>query len=251
MHKWPGKYLNGTATAGAYAGNVRTNFTKVRQNLNPWLFSQKASVPDGYNLDQDITASIKTGDLSAFTTLAGEGSLTADAILAKLSEATLAGVGDLTADLSVISPMEAALSGSGSVSAALEAVSNMAAALSGTGSLSADLSSTLPMEAALSGTGTVASSTNLTGTGRLEADITPFTDLSPEGLAAALLDNNDIETDYSLRETLRLIVSALAGKVSGAGGTTITIRDINDTVDRIVATVDSNGNRSAVTKDVT
>ena len=53
-----------------------------------------------------------------------------------------------------------------------------------------------------------------------------------------------------MRESLRLILSALVGKLSGAPGTTITIRDINDQIDRIVATVDSNGNRTAVTKDV-
>jgi hypothetical protein len=75
------------------------------------------------------------------------------------------------------------------------------------------------------------------------------TPLSPEGLAASLLDNNDIETGYSMRESLRLILSALSGKVSGAGGSVISIRDVNDTVDRIIATVDSNGNRSSIIID--
>lgn len=70
-------------------------------------------------------------------------------------------------------------------------------------------------------------------------------------VADALLDRADgIETGFTLRQALRLILSAEAGKVSGAGGTSVTIRDVNDTKNRIVATVDSNGNRSAVTKDV-
>jgi hypothetical protein len=77
------------------------------------------------------------------------------------------------------------------------------------------------------------------------------TPLSPEGLAASLLDENDIETGYTVRESIRLILSALVGKVSGAETTTVTIRDINDSIDRIVATVDANGNRTSVTKDVT
>ncbi len=76
------------------------------------------------------------------------------------------------------------------------------------------------------------------------------TPLSPEGLAASLLDENDIETGYSLRESIRLILAASAGKISGAETTTITIRDINDTINRIIATVDANGNRTSVSKNV-
>jgi len=64
-----------------------------------------------------------------------------------------------------------------------------------------------------------------------------------------LLDNQNIETGVSLRETMRLVLSALAGKLSGAPGTTITIRNVTDDKDRIVATVDSSGNRSSIIYD--
>lgn len=68
--------------------------------------------------------------------------------------------------------------------------------------------------------------------------------------AAALLDSADgIETGLTPRGALRLIAAALAGKVSGAGGSTVTIRNVGDTKNRIQATVDSDGNRSAVTTD--
>ncbi len=68
--------------------------------------------------------------------------------------------------------------------------------------------------------------------------------------ADALLDRAaGIETNRTVRQGLRLMLSALAGKLSGAATTTVTIRDTNDGKDRIVATVDSNGNRSAVTLD--
>ncbi len=68
--------------------------------------------------------------------------------------------------------------------------------------------------------------------------------------ADALLDRAaGIETNRTVRQGLRLMLSALAGKLSGAATTTVTIRDTNDGIDRIVATVDSNGNRSAVTLD--
>ena len=72
-------------------------------------------------------------------------------------------------------------------------------------------------------------------------------------IADGLLDRADgVEpasagTERTVREALRLILSACAGQVAGASGTTITIRDTNDTTNRITATVDSDGNRTAVT----
>lgn len=67
---------------------------------------------------------------------------------------------------------------------------------------------------------------------------------------AALLDLADgVETGWTVREALRVLLAGEAGKVSGAATETITIRDVNDTTDRIVATVDASGNRTAVTLD--
>jgi hypothetical protein len=73
------------------------------------------------------------------------------------------------------------------------------------------------------------------------------------GTAATLLLDlaNGVETSYTVRQALRLILSALAGKISGASTSTIVIRDVGDSTDRITATVDSDGNRSAVTVDAT
>jgi len=74
-------------------------------------------------------------------------------------------------------------------------------------------------------------------------------------IADALLDRADgVEPAASgeqrtVRESLRLILSATAGKLSGAEGNTITIRDANDTKNRITATVDNHGNRTSVTLD--
>lgn len=60
-----------------------------------------------------------------------------------------------------------------------------------------------------------------------------------------------IEGSYTLRQLLRIISSTLFGKASGGGTTTITFRDLGDTKDRITATVDANGDRSAVSLDGT
>lgn len=76
-------------------------------------------------------------------------------------------------------------------------------------------------------------------------------------VADALLDRADgVEpasagTERTLREALRIILSAVAGKLSGAAGSTVAIRDTNDSKDRISATVDADGNRTAVTLDDT
>jgi len=62
---------------------------------------------------------------------------------------------------------------------------------------------------------------------------------------------NGIETGITPRGALRLNTAALAGKVSGAGTSTETFRNVGDSKNRIVSTVDSSGNRTAVTTDVT
>lgn len=68
--------------------------------------------------------------------------------------------------------------------------------------------------------------------------------------ADALLDRaSGVETSFTPRQALRLILAALAGKLS-ISGSTVTIRDVNDSKNRIVATTDADGQRTAVTKDV-
>lgn len=69
--------------------------------------------------------------------------------------------------------------------------------------------------------------------------------------ADALLDRADaLETGWSPRKALRITFAALGGKLSGGGTVTNTIRAAgSDSKARITATVESSGNRSAVTLD--
>lgn len=60
-----------------------------------------------------------------------------------------------------------------------------------------------------------------------------------------------VETGADLIESLRLANAANAGKLSGAATTNVKIRDLADSLDRIDATVDASGNRTAVTRNVT
>lgn len=57
------------------------------------------------------------------------------------------------------------------------------------------------------------------------------------------------EGDLDLQEMLRIILAGVAGKASGGGTTEVSFRDQADTKDRIVMTVDEDGNRTAVTVD--
>ncbi len=89
------------------------------------------------------------------------------------------------------------------------------------------------------------------GTGYAGGTTKLAVDLSATGGVDAVLDEV-IEGAVTLRETLRLILSVLTGKSSGGGTATVVFRDIGDTKARISATVDSNGNRTAVgTRDGT
>jgi len=71
--------------------------------------------------------------------------------------------------------------------------------------------------------------------------------------ATALLDlAAGVETGLTLRQAMRLLAAASAGKLSGAATTTITVRNaVADSKDRITATVTSDGDRSAITYDLT
>lgn len=58
-----------------------------------------------------------------------------------------------------------------------------------------------------------------------------------------------VETGLTVRQALRLMAAVLYGKGSGLSSTSVAYRDTGDTKDRVLATVDSDGNRSTVTLD--
>jgi hypothetical protein len=86
------------------------------------------------------------------------------------------------------------------------------------------------------------------------SDIAALFDALPTAAenATELLDQAaGVETGLTVRQWLRLAASVLFGKASGLATTTAVYRDFGDTKDRITATVDADGNRSAVTRDAT
>ena len=83
-------------------------------------------------------------------------------------------------------------------------------------------------------------------TGAIDADAIAA-DAANE-IATALLDLTDgVETGVTVRSAFRRIGATTAGKVSGAATTTNTFLGLDGSTTRVTATVDSDGNRSAIT----
>jgi hypothetical protein len=85
----------------------------------------------------------------------------------------------------------------------------------------------------------------------LDAEIPALT-AAVAALPTSILDlAAGVETGVTPRQALRLILAALAGKLSGAATTTVVVRNVGDTKARITATVDADGNRTAMALDAT
>jgi hypothetical protein len=84
-----------------------------------------------------------------------------------------------------------------------------------------------------------------TDTGAIKA----ITDLLTLASIADAVHDEAIDGAVTNRQAIRLINSALFGKLSGAGTGTLIFRDLADSKPRITATVDVNNNRTAIIKD--
>ena len=73
-----------------------------------------------------------------------------------------------------------------------------------------------------------------------------FNDIS----VSQIFSGGDVDS-YSLEETLKLLLSASTGVLAGAATNTITIEAADNSKTRITASVDVDGNRTSVTRDVT
>jgi hypothetical protein len=184
---------------------------------------KKTGYPSGRMHPYSWSMPLKTGGMAAILT--AEGSSTATAIPISLV-GTIAGTATAT----------------GSIAAPTAAVGTSA----GIATATADRTAIAWCYGTSAGTGTATIVSYATG--QLQGAIAPAVDLDAASFSTYLLDTELVETGLTVRETLRIAISALGGKVA-ISGNTVTFRDVNDTVDRITATTDSNGQRTAVTLD--
>jgi hypothetical protein len=250
---------------------------RMNQSVGQGISSKLAGIPSGHLAPSSWVLPYKPGAMSSFTNL-----------VVTVTPGTLnlaAGVnisGDSTVTITV-NPANGQLivSASGSTSITFNLAGNLAGALSAAGSTSFSFTvNNATLGAIVDAVGAalvqVSASANIRATGNLSGDITPFTELSPQSLSAAVWSAlasaynapgtmgeklNDagsaanpwtevIDGTYTASDLLKLIAASAAGELAGSPGGPILIKSVNGTTVRITATVDANGNRTGVTYDV-
>lgn len=258
LNKTPGRWLAGNSTAhasgvGTAQVYTRANWGKTGARRNFALADgteayELASMPGGYGA-RGWLMPVTAGGISAHYTARGEASFTASIAEGRNLAATFAGVAAFAGTGALV------VSGSGSFAGVAAFDGNVIAALAASGTFAgvASFSGAVVAQGNIAGTfaGVAAFEAIRYATGSMSGSFAPPVTLEAQGFSSYLLDTEIVETGLTLRQALRLVAAATAGKISGGGGATVTIRNaVADAVDRIVADVDSNGNRTAITYDL-
>ncbi len=225
-------FFDGTGYAGT--NNVIPLVTTTTTATNLTTNNDKT----GYGLSSAAVQAIWDALTSALTTVGSIGKLLVDNINATISSRSTYAGGDTSGTTTLLSRLS---------STRATNLDNLDATVS---SRLASASYTAPDNASVTAIKAKTDQLTFTTANQVDAGVINKTGfrLSTAGVDDVL--DEVVEGTYTMRQMLKLFASALASKVSGAGTTTITFRDIGDSKDRIVATVDTSGNRSAITLDV-
>jgi hypothetical protein len=250
---------------------------RMNQSVGQGIPSKLAGVPSGHLAPSSWVLPYKPGAMSSFTNLV----VTVTPGLLNLA----AGVnisGDSTVTITV-NPADGQLivSASGSTSITFNLAANLAGALSASGSTSFSFTvNNATLGAIVDAVGAAlvqfSNSATVRATGNLSGDITPFTELSPQSLSAAvwealasayntpgsmgeLLNSAGaaadpllgvVEGGLTLRDVLRILLAVNAGDATGLEGSTMVFKSQDGTVDRVEATYTS-GSRNVTSVDPT
>jgi hypothetical protein len=203
-------YRNGTATAGAYSANVVNNLTQSGRNRNVYIndqlqsYSRANAVPIGYTHPYNWVMAQNNGGMASFKYLSGLVSFAGDGAGGLNAVASIAGAIALTnANMGLIVSAIASLSGAisttnASLVAVLELVANT---IAGSGTLNAaTLGALAGVAASITAQATLSSGSMTNSPGYMTSSITPYTTLSPESLAASLL--NAVLASYNTAGTV-------------------------------------------------
>lgn len=185
-----------------------------------------------------VAAFTATGQLvvSGSGAFAGTSSFSANVVAALAASGTFAGTSSFSGAVMATGHVVGAFTGSASFTATRYATGSLAGSFTDEGTLTvanvgAAVWSSLATENNVAGT--MGELLNNSGAGA-----NPWT--------------TEVESGLTALDALKIIAAAVGGKVSGGGTTTITIRNaFADSKNRIIATVDTDGNRSAITYDLT
>ena len=213
-------------------GSLRASFSEAATCLPVW---QDFIVVEEAVYDQFYAASA-AGALQPATagrTLGVDANGLADANVVKLGP-TGSGTAQTARDLGLAIPAAVAGAAGGLFIAGTNAATTVTTALTTTftGNL----------------TGSVGSVTGAVGSLTTNNDKTGY-ELSSAGVTAIWAEV--VDGTRTAVQAMRGFIAALLGKASGLATTTAVYRNVGDTKDVITATVDENGNRSAITLDLT
>lgn len=211
--------------------------------------SNKTGYPSGRKHPYSWSMPFKPG--GAASILVCEGVATASGAMAagRNAAGTADGLATVTGTAQLVVSGTGTSNGVATVSGNLNAALGAAGTSDGVATTSAAITALAWAVGASNGVATTSAIPKATG--QLSGSIAPAVELEASSFSTYLLDQEDVESGLTLRKALRLIAAATAGKVSGASGSTVTIKNaVADTKDRIVATVDANGNRTAITYDL-
>ena len=244
-----------TVSNSAYPYVVQGNRYKTGTSRNltagEGIDSDLAGVPNGYRTQYAWIHPQKPGALTSRREIESVGTLTASGAMGVNGVAFLEGEALVSAVGQLVVSAVANIAGASSVSGNVVAALGLAASLSSTGNFTGAIQAIAWAVADLAGESTTDFIPSATG--ELTATISNEGEtLTTANVAAAILDAvNSIEDGVTLRQATRLILAAAAGKISGAGTSTVTIRNaVADDTNRITATVDEDGNRTSITTDL-
>lgn len=221
-----------SATAGAAGG----------------VFIAGSNAATTVNITGNVTGNLSgsvgsvTGAVGSVTGAVGSVTTVSDKTGYSLTATT--GLGNQTANIT------GNLSGSvGSVTGAVGSVTGAVGSVAANGITSTSIATDAINAAAVKADAVTKIQTGLaTPTNITAASGVALTSSERNAVSDALLDRADaIATGITTRQALEIAIAVLAGKLSGAATATITIRDVADTKNVVVATTDASGNRTAVT----
>lgn len=246
------RIFGATQSNNAYPVALQSNTDKAGLKRNIFTaegYSAKAGIPAGHLHPSSWMLPQKPGGLSSHSEAIGVASWSGAIAAGRNIAATFAGAATFTGTGQLV------VSGVGSFAGLAAFAGNVTAALGAVGSFAgvASWSGATTAKGNILGafTGVASFVAIRYASGSLSGSFAPAVTLEAQGFSGYLLDQEDIETGLTLRQALRLVTAATAGKISGGGTATITIRNaVADGVDRVIATVDTDGNRTAITYDL-
>lgn len=246
------RIFGATASNNAYPSALIGNWDKTGIKRNAFTAegrSPKSGVPSGHLHPSSWVLPQKPGGMSSHNAARGVATFIGSIAEGRALAGSFAGVAAFQATGQLVVSGSGSFAGASSFSANIVAALAASGSFAGTSSFSGAVVATGHMTGAFAG---VASFTAIRyATGSLSGSFAPAITLEAAGFSGYLLDEEDIETGLTMRQALRLITAAVGGEVSGGGTTTITFRNaVADSADRIVATVDVNGNRTAISYDL-